>query len=110
VIEPSINKKILGNFKFTYSFQEWQDLKNQIKERNTNGIKKKYQELKKDKISNKDKIEEIETKYYVARMLDIMNKISGEENLWKLHTRKNLPSIDNKTVITPTIQTSLAKR
>ena len=43
-------------------------------------------------------------------MLDVMDKITWEGKLWNLHTRNNLPTIDTKTVITPTIQESLAKR
>ena len=116
IIEPSINKKILWNFNFTYNFEERQDLKALVAERNSNGIKKKYTELKKQSHIEennweiKKQIEEIETKYYIPRMLDIMDKISWEDSLWNINPRKNLPHIDNKTVITPTIQETLSKR
>ncbi len=110
IIEPSVNKKILGNFKFTYSFDEWQELKKIISERNSNGIQKKYEEYKKDAETNKNEIESIEKKYYVPRMLEVMNQISGEWKWRNMHDRKNLLSIDNKTVITPTIEKSLSTR
>lgn len=108
-IEPSINKKILGNFKFTYTYEEWLDLRKSVAEWNSNGVRKKYAELKKDAEKNKSDIEALEKKFYVARMLETMNKISGENKMRSMHHRNNLPSLDNKTVITKTIQESLAK-
>jgi MoxR-like ATPase len=42
-------------------------------------------------------------------MLEVMNKITGENKLRNIHQRKNLPHIDNKTVITPSIQQKLDK-
>jgi len=40
-----MNKKILGNFKFTYTFDERQDLKKTIAQWNTNGTRKHYKEM-----------------------------------------------------------------
>ncbi len=60
-------------------------------------------------IEAKKKLDDIAATYYVPRMLEVMNGISGEGNLRDLTPRKNLPSIDNRTVITATIQESLAK-
>ncbi len=110
IIEPSINKKMLGNFKFTYTFEEWLELKKTIAERKTNGAKTKYRDLKKNPKTNKEDLAALEKKYYVPRMLETMNAITGEGNYRNLQTRKYLPEIDNKTVITETIQDSLKKR
>jgi MoxR-like ATPase len=109
IIEPNINKKILGNFKFTYTFEERQELKKTINEWNSNGIQKEYSDIKKDPKTNEKKIKEIEQKYYIARMLDVMKKISNN-GIRESNPRPNLPSIDNKTVITPSIQKTLGKR
>ncbi len=119
-IEPSINKNNLGNFKFTYTFKERQELKQSLSKWKKSG-KQQYNKLKenskspedsKDAEKNqeiKDQIQNIEQKFYVARMLETMNKIS---NNWmrNISPRPNLPSIDNKTVIGKTIQESLSKR
>lgn len=123
-IEPSINKKILGNFDFVYDFTEWKEIKESIAERRSNWQKKKYTQLqaaitkykKEDDYKDNKKYEEakkeyetLENKFYVARMLDTMQKISNN-GMRTMHTRPNLPSIDNRTVITESIQRSLAKR
>ncbi len=116
VIEPSINKKILWNFKFTYTFAERQKLKKDLGERRSNGVKSKYKTLRKNHAANpndeqsRKELEELANKYYVPRMVDIMNTISWEGNRWNLTPRKNLPSIDSRTVITSTIQDSLSER
>jgi hypothetical protein len=43
-------------------------------------------------------------------MLETMNQITGENKLRNIHQRKNLPHIDSKTVITPSVQDRLANR
>ncbi|MDR0860141.1 MAG: hypothetical protein LBO09_04060 [Candidatus Peribacteria bacterium] len=48
IIEPDINKKILGNYEFEYTQEEWIALKKKINERNSNEIKKKYYDLLKN--------------------------------------------------------------
>jgi len=125
VIEPSINKKILGNFKFTYTFDERQDLKKTIAQWNTNGTKKHYKEME-EKVAEFKKhewyesneeyqkafksLEELGNKFYIPRMKETMNTISGEGKLWNLNTRNYLPHLDNKTVITESIEHRLSKR
>jgi hypothetical protein len=42
-------------------------------------------------------------------MLEVMKKITGENKLRNIHQRKNLPHIDQKTVITPSIEKKLAE-
>ena len=120
IIEPDVNKKILGNYEFTYTFEERKKLKDAIRERNNNGTKQKYQELSKEyqKISpserdtrtKKNEFSEMEKKYYVPRMLETMNKITGDGNLRDIHQRNRVPRMDSKTVITPSIQRRLASR
>jgi len=43
-------------------------------------------------------------------MKETMNTISGEGKLWNLNTRNYLPHLDNKTVITESIEHRLSKR
>ena len=125
VIEPSMNKKILGNFKFTYTFDERQDLKKTIAQWNTNGTRKHYKEME-EKVAEFKKhewyesneeyqkafksLEELGNKFYIPRMKETMNTISGEGKLWNLNTRNYLPHLDNKTVITESIEHRLSKR
>jgi len=119
VLEPSINKKILWAFPFTYTFEEWKALKQTIAEWNSNGTKKKMQELirqnslpKEEQQVEDDKksaeLKSMEEKYYIPRMLDTMNKISGDGRMWTINTRNYLPHIDNRTVIWESIKNRLA--
>jgi hypothetical protein len=113
IIEPNLNKKILGNYKFVYTEEEFIDLKNTIHQRTTNGTKKTFYELlKKPNKSDEEQqtFAQMEQKYYIPRMIDIMNTITGEGKLRNLHQRKNLPHMDSKTVITPSIQGRLGER
>lgn len=124
VIEPSINKKILGNFKFTYTFDERQELKKILTQWNTNGTKKHYhelehklRELQQEEWYNDNEVykntskefDELAHKFYIPRMIDTMNTISGEGKLWNLNIRNNLPHLDNRTVITESIEHRLSK-
>jgi hypothetical protein len=113
IIEPSINKKILGKYQFTYTHDERIKLKEQIGERNTNGIRKKYQELIQKEEKSEAELQEITTiekDYYIPRMLEVMNKITGEGKMRDIHQRTHLPHIDPKTTITPTVQERLSER
>jgi AAA domain (dynein-related subfamily) len=109
IIEPSINKKILWNYKFEYTFHEWLELKKSITERKNNDTKKHESELLQDKEKNKEEIQKFEEKYYVAKMLETMTQMSNN-GLWKVNPRPNLPHLDAKVTITPTVQKSLARR
>ncbi|MEI6118097.1 MAG: hypothetical protein WCP92_02310 [bacterium] len=44
-IEPDINKKILGNFPFQVTQDEFIDIKKNLAERRSNGNKKEFQAL-----------------------------------------------------------------
>ncbi|MEI6118096.1 MAG: hypothetical protein WCP92_02305 [bacterium] len=44
----------------------------------------------------------MDKKYYIPRMLEVMNKISG--GLWDLHSRPRVPHLSSKTVIGPSIK------
>lgn len=95
-------------------------MKKNIHERNTNGNKKKYHDLLKEyqalpteerkSWSKTEELQEIENTYYIPRMLEVMNKITGEDKRRNIHQRKNLPHIDQKTVITPSVEKRLAER
>lgn len=125
VIEPSMNKKILGNFKFSYTFDERQELKRTLAEWNTNGTKKHYKEIE-EKLAELKKHEwykdnkeyqetekttnELRKKFYIPMMIETMDKISGDGKVWNVATRNNLPHLDNRTVITESIEHRLSKR
>jgi len=92
-IEPDINKRILGNFPFQVTQEEFIDIKKSLAERRSNGNKKEFKELihqanevkkevgegykenKQYKELN-EKIKVINKKYYIPRMLEVMNSIS----------------------------------
>lgn len=118
-IEPDINKKILGNFPFQVNQEEFIEIKKHLGERRSNGKKKEFKELiheanelKKElweryKENEKykklnEKIEAIDKKYYIPRMLEVMNNISWW--LRDLHSRPRVPSLSSKTVIGPSIK------
>lgn len=124
VIQPDINKKIVGNFKFTYTREERQELKKTLVEWNSNGTRKKYQDIKekaetlKQQQGHEDnqeyleankRLKELGNKFYIPRMIETMDKMSNN-GVRSMATRPNLPSIDNRTVITQSVQKSLAKR
>ncbi len=118
-IEPDINKKILGNFPFQVTQDEFIDIKKNLAERRSNGNKKEFQALidEEHQLKNEvwdtyktderyiklhDKIMAMDKKYYIPRMLEVMNKISG--GLWDLHSRPRVPHLSSKTVIGPSIK------
>lgn len=121
VIEPSMNKKILGNFKFTYTFDERLELKKTLTQRNTNGTKKHYKEMEEKLVELKKyewyendgeykkaskELEELGNKFYIPRMIETMNHISNK-GIRELNSRPNLPHIDPKVVIWPSVQERL---
>jgi len=122
VIEPSMNKKFLGKFKFTYTFDERRDLKEIIAKWNSNENRKKYTDLsdklkelewQKESQEYKEALKswiEMAKRFYIWRMIETMDKISGEGKLWNVSTRNNLPHLDNRTVITESIEHRLSKR
>ncbi|MEI7478447.1 MAG: hypothetical protein WCJ81_08500 [bacterium] len=62
-----------------------------------NSLPKEEQQVEDDKKSAE--LKSMEEKYYIPRMLDTMNKISGDGRMWTINTRNYLPHIDNRTVI-----------
>lgn len=100
-------------------------LKKTLAEWNTNGTRKHYKEME-EKLAELKKhewyetneeyqrtrktLEELSNKFYIPRMKETMNAISGEGKLWNLNTRNNLPHLDNRTVITESIEHRLKKR
>ena len=118
-IEPDINKKILGNFPFQVTQEEFIDIKKSLAERRSNGKKAEFKKLIEEENQLKSKLWEeykenekykklneklkvIEKKYYIPRMLEVMNSISG----WMrdLHSRPRVPHLSSKTVIGPSIK------
>lgn len=123
-IEPDINKRILGKFPFEVSENEFIEIKNSIAERRSNGKKKEFKELvarynemkaqlwdKADANDEYKKIIEnmnaIDKKYYLPRMLEVMNSITWW--LRDLHSRPRVPHLSAKTVIGPSIQRFLGE-
>lgn len=118
-IEPDINKKILGNFPFQVTHEEFIKIKQNITERRSNGKKKEFQhliaqenELREklwEKAQNnaaykkvKENIKKLDETYYIPRMLEVMTSISWW--LRDLHSRPRIPHLSGKTVIGPSIQ------
>ncbi len=111
IIEPNINKKIIWNYDFTYTQEEWIKLRKLVNAWNKE--KNEYYNLLKMKNKDekqKERFTKLDEDYYIPRMLDIMNKITWEGKLRDINHRTNIPHIDNRAVITPSIQEKLGER
>lgn len=92
-IEPSINKVNLGNFPLQVTYEEFVEIKRNLAERRSNGKRKEFKQLiedadqlkktlgekyKEDEKYKKleEKMQEIGSKYYIPRMLEVMTGIS----------------------------------
>ncbi len=123
-IEPDINKKILGNFPFQVTQEEFIEIKKYLGERRSNGKKKEFKGLiakanaireelgdqaQADEAYKKvmEDMDTLDKKYYIPRMLEVMDAISG--GLRDMSDRPRVPSLNSKTVIGESVTKFLSK-